>query len=345
MSMKRGCALLLAALLAFAALVGTAVAVDLTQPCSLTVLPGGGSEFAEDLKDAKLVYDLYLVAAAVSNEEDEGITFRMLEPFTDLKVPEAEDSDAWQALAQEAAALALEKGGAVVSAAPLNEPVRKTDGGNDLMPGLYLLLARGEEMEDYVRRTEDEEGKIQISTTACTKMYEYSFLPELVSLPGKNSDPEGESWNYDLSVSLKPSRELRVAPVEISKALLSFRGPDPALFVFDVTAVLDGEIVYSDVVAVSFDGPGLKRLPVGDLPVGAEVTVTEVYSGARYTVISGASQTIVVSAEDENTVVFENQYNDSVRQGGGIVNSFIYTEENSWSWQQLQDNSQGGARG
>jgi hypothetical protein len=93
--------------------------------------------------------------------------------------------------------------------------------------------------------------------------------------------------------------------------------------------------VYSDVVSMTFSGPGTQSLTLDRVPAGAEVTVTEVYSGAGYRLTSQESQTLTISLMEENIAEFVNDYDGTRRTGYGIDNDFTYDPDSGWSWRQL----------
>lgn len=150
-----------------------------------------------------------------------------------------------------------------------------------LSTGMYLVWVEPVETEDYL----------------------YRFIPFLVSLPSLDS---GEVWNYGedaekpVIVGLKPEREDLYGDLSIEKNLLSYNETlAGASFVFEIKAVKEDRLVYSDVVSMTFDGPGSGSLTVEDIPAGARVTVTEIYSGAGYRESTGtASRSTVIEAGD-----------------------------------------------
>ena len=205
----------------------------------------------------------------------------------------------------------------------------------DLSTGLYLIAARDVESPQYI----------------------YSFTPYLVSLPGNDYGQEGapDDWKYEVTVSLKPSREDRYGDLEIIKSLKTFNSTlGGADFIFSIEAEKDGVIVYSDVKSIVFDGAGTKSIKIAEqIPAGAVVTVTEVYSGASYEVISDLTQTETIIAEETVSVNFTNDYNDGLNGGTSVVNHFVDTaarepdggngnqEERTpiWKGEQLKDSS------
>lgn len=111
-------------------------------------------------------------------------------------------------------------------------------------------------------------------------------------------------------------------------------------------AVLHDNVVYSNAVSMTFDGPGIQSELIADkIPVGAQVTVTEVYSGAAYQVAAGSAQVQTVtmanadagSADFANIASFQNVYDGSGREGAAITNHFEYMDDGEgliWNWTQ-----------
>ena len=142
------------------------------------------------------------------------------------------------------------------------------------------------------------------------------------------------------SVSLKPQQSRRYGSLEIVKTLLNYEVKDPATFIFDVEAVLGSETVFRDNVALTFDKgdeTGKKSVVLKNrIPVGAEVKVTEVYSGSVYELTSSPTQTTVIEANNIVSVAFTNDYNETNRGGGSVTNSFKQSET-GWSLQKIYD--------
>lgn len=252
----------------------------------------------------------------------------------------------------------------------------------ELDNGLYLLIARGKGIETYITREyvvadtgadgndpkPDEKPKEEkIVTVAYTDQHVYTFAPELISLPTKEPDADGiistassGDWIYDSTVYLKPGQHTRYGRLEIVKDLLtyeSFSGQsEEATFVFQVEAELNGQSVYSDVKTLVFNGAGKDSVVIDKIPVGAKVTVTEVYSGASYTLEKielghygqniypdgtlpdseyakeGSLDTrevenVVIEANRVASVKFTNNYDHRQTGGHGIVNRFEFNEE------------------
>lgn len=310
---------------------GAAQAVDVSRSCTLTVQPGSG-DYAADLAQADIAIDLYKVADAVADSSYDTYDYTLTEGYTGLDLPKDPDSAAWDTLAQGAAKIALNGGTPAVTGkagTAINIPVC----------GLYLAVARGGDITDYTTTIEGENGAQETATIAHSGRYTYTFTPSLVSLPGKEADADGiistagdGDWQYDVTVTLKPERSERYGSLEIVKELQRYETSGPATFVFDIEAVLDNENVYSDVVSLTFTEPGQKSTLLEKIPVGADVTVTEVYSGASYSPVSTDPQVRTIRADTTASVTFSNDYNGADRGGGTIVNHFGYSTDNGWEW-------------
>lgn len=330
--------------------------IDLEKKCSVTVTPmdaAGDSEFLEDFAKADVVVDLYQVAKAKEVASYDTYTYDFESDYKSLEeaaLKENITNEEWKALAQDAARIAVgaEDGTTltpVLAGQELSTPIK------DLDCGLYLVIARGRNLTEaakYVKYTETEDGKKVLDTIAMSSQYIYTFAPILISLPTKESVDGSIStanpgdWIYDPTISLKWEADRRFGPLEIVKSLQAQEMSEPATFVFSVEAVLDGENVYSDVVTITFTEPGEQAVLIEDkIPVGAEVTVTEVYSGAVYTILNDVSQTVTIAADQVVGVQFINNYSRTEHGGGSVVNHFDHTDA-GWSWSWTRDDGQQG---
>lgn len=222
-------------------------------------------------------------------------------------------------------------------------------------------------------------------------------------LPDLNDDymtSDPGSWVYDLNVYLKPVRVGRYGSLEISKKLQVYEseedvllpeegGNEPAdgsigqdektTFVFKATwnDPNDGGKQKSKVDSLTFpiikDGKKIYdwQLYMDGIPVGTEVTVEEVYSGASYEIVGSGIQTVTIGRGTENikngiavldendavikivtseendseekrtevgaSVAFTNTYNGNQRKGYGINNEFVYDDEGRPSWKWIMD--------
>ena len=342
-SLARGllAVLLLAAVMVplLSGVVGTAL--DLGTPCSVTV-ELGSAEFAADMRRANLVVDLYQLASLKQAGTD-SYTYELLPPFDGLSITRNMSATAVEALAQEAMKIAIKQGTPIVTAGPTEQRIGKTDAGDALQGGLYLVLAHGADVDEYVRRMVNDKGETRLVTVAYTNEYEYTLAPELVYMPVRSED----QWFYDMavylqpgqvlydaSITLKPQREPRSGSLEILKTLRTYKAPEEATFVFSIEASYEGRSIYSDVQTLSFTDAGQKSIVIHDIPLGAEITVSEVYSGASYTLRSPAARQLVM----ENmwaTVEFINDYDETDKKGHGIVNHFEYDADTGWGWTRM----------
>ena len=328
--------------------------------CSLTVYPEdphkeGADSFGEDLAGADVVVDLYQVARAVKTSGQDTYHYELTGEYASLKLPDSPEEGAqpaasWEETAQQAAAIALDAASPCTPVSGSGESAG-TKVGN-LAPGLYLLVARGRnltELADYkieIEQTDSltqEESK-RIATIANSQQYTYAFLPQLVSLPTKEADANGVintanpgDWIFEASVNLKPERLDRYGSLEIVKTLSEYETmggvQESATFVFEVTGMLDDQVVYSNVESITFTAAGQERVVLDRIPAMAQVTVREVYSGSSYQLTVPGDRTATIAADDVVSVEFENEYDGRRTNGHGIKNQFVYDEEaGEWHW-------------
>ena len=224
---------------------GTAHAVELDTACSLTVtveskqMEGGPQEMPE------VALDLYKIADAVTAEGQDSYSYST-DPesqgiYAELELNGVETKEGWQQLAQQAADITFSAGNLPCATVETAESDRLTVA--DLDAGLYLMIARGRNLtaEEYiVRNTAAEEGETDswITTVAYSDSYVFTYEPQLVSLPAKEADEEGNivisgsgEWIYNATAVLKPELSGRYAALRIDKELLSYRTGNPATFV------------------------------------------------------------------------------------------------------------------
>lgn len=346
----------------------SARAVDLDADCSLTVSLTGDVTMADDIKTANVVIDLYRIADAVAVPKYDTYDWSMNEGFTSITIDKEIDGDGWKKAAQQAADIVLgtASDGATewdpsASVAAIDDTLKVTGNAADtqitgLKAGLYLIIAHGSDVTEYATTVTDETaGTTGTATLANSKTYAYKFSPELISLPTKDADENGiintantGEWIYDAAATMKPSREVRIGDLEITKILNNYAQrdkqgniiKDPATFVFEVTAYEDdtkATQIYHDYVSIVFDTFGSKSVLVNDLPVGSYVVVKEVYHGI-YTAYADQETTIV--ANDTVGVTFENEYENRESGGGSVTNHFEYSENDGWAQYEQTDNTE-----
>lgn len=313
---ERG-AVLLAIALAFSALTlpgaHAANAVDTSASCSAAFSIGGDFE---ELKEVNVPIHLYKVAsisvtgAYTAEEGYEGLDLASIESSES-------SADTWMTRAADAAKLA-----------EADEPAAsvETDGGmavvKNLATGLYLVTAEDVQSDCYT----------------------YSFTPYLVSLPNNYYESAGDdTWVYDLTgshaIGLKPGQKERLGSLKIVKELVNHHISmgEKATFVFqiDITTA-DGE-KESRQAALAFDGYGSDSVTIDEIPAGADVTVTEIYSGACYelTADSAKEQTVTILADETVETIFKNEHDGTPNGGYGVVNHFELNEDGQYNWSTL----------
>ena len=314
-------------------------AIDLPRPCSLTLYTRSSPESGEAGEYADL-YSIPRIGGKLYRVADVSFTgaYRSRAPFEALNIPAltAPDKEAWASLWEDTA----DKAAAIVEALPSVSPdasvtLTPTEDGSGILgtvreldPGMYLVI-----LED-----------------AQSPVFTYRFRPFLAAVPGnlywETQDESKDAWIYDVSAALKPEWERRTGKLIIRKTVERYADMDgSADFVFLVESRdADGKILYSNVVTIRHQDAGTQEAVLTDVPAGLTVTVTEVYSGASYTLVSEPSQSVTVTTqdtgEDPATVAFVNTWNGKLTQDIAAVNRFTYTQdEQAWVWQTRADNN------
>lgn len=357
----------------------THVPVDLEQKCSLAVsIAAGLTDFDYDVQLSGINWsgvnvELYRVAGvekAGSSDDYTYVSSGTGDPFEDI-IKDANLSrkgemtaEEWDALAQRAVQVIRGPQGGSPLTASYTGNVR--DGVGDIDAGLYVMLIRdpGSGFKDVTM----EDGSESIATVVRSNNYEYEFAPSLVSLPVHEElrdtagNYTGYRWNYGALISPKYGISYRYGSLMLAKTLEGYRTGEPATFVFEVKSTYsDGragaEFECDKLVTFYYDeNSSATQVETLDIPfpIGAQVTVTEIYSGSSYSLTAGSpadqNATIAVVGPtivnginvpaDTQLVQFTNVYNASGNRGGAVENSF----ENSgsqWTWTQTTVDSSG----
>ncbi|MCR4617170.1 MAG: DUF5979 domain-containing protein [Lachnospiraceae bacterium] len=322
--------------------------LDLSAACNLTVNATSSTDkvFLDDIAKAGVVVDLYKVADAEKTDGYDAYTFKVADTYKNaLTIPDNVDAKVWSELANKAAKVVKDKYNTTDAIVP-TATAKEGQQIKSISAGLYLVIARGEKITDYFVETtlkdadgnplKDAAGNVvsEITTIAEGEENSYSFIPEFVALPTKAPDPKtGEinmsadtDWIYTAQVSLKPTWEPRYGDLKIIKDLLTYEKSEPTYFVFSVEATKKyGDTVknvFSNVYTLSFSKYGKEELTIKNIPAGSEVTVTEIYSGCNYKLVSAASQMVVIEANQVKDVEFVNDYGENDKHCGAITNHF-----------------------
>lgn len=189
-----------------------------------------------------------------------------------------------------------------------------------------------------------------------TRLWVYTFSPMLLSVPavGTQADAangrvgapdlseDGRSWQYAYTVFMKPERKMRLSEIVIEKTLANYNATlGQTTFLFDVEATRDGQVVYSNVVGLTFNGAGTQSVTVSGIPTGSDVTVTEAYSGGSYAVVGGQARVQIQDlspAADGNAsrAAFTNDYDDSIVPDRSVTNTFQF-DGTGWKWRSNEE--------
>lgn len=333
-NLKRGCALALAALLALPCvnLMQTKAAgpVVQEQACELTVAVdttqtvwGTGVDAglgAADFAGMTVPVNVYKVADMNVSAE-----FTPTEAFQgmDFNVVMNKDTNAatWENLAAEAVQRL--------------EGVKPTATGNiekgnpavigSLGVGMYLIVPQETFNSDSTRK--------------------YVFTPYLTALPSSDYTQTGagsDDWQYDRTIYLKGEAQPQFGKLTINKTLSNYNETlGLTTSVFEIVGKDAQEnVVYTNVASITHNGAGTESVTIENIPAGIKVTVTEIYAGASYELVSKNEQTAVIVSgkavelgSSAASVAFENKYNGGNDSGYGLMNEFkAGDEDGDWEW-------------
>lgn len=99
--------------------------------------------------------------------------------------------------------------------------------------------------------------------------------------------------------------------------------------VFQVTAVSEGKRIYNDVVSIKFEQPGEQSLDLlGMGPEGTTVTVTQLYAGKNYKLLSDSTVTLTLSSNKKEKASFKQTYDGGLISGNYQSAKLIYNKDN-----------------
>lgn len=319
-------ALLLTAALSFPAVilpkVQAAIAVETDKTDCLVEINVQGEGYFTELSQLPITVNLYKVADVTSEGKYVTLDVFGTKGLDFSHISSETKAEEWAALAANAKK-AVEEG--VVSEPTVTTTIKNGSVTvQSLATGLYLVDAK----------------------PVVSDSNQYEFIPYLISLPNNYYEQSGkDDWVYNLTgtnaIGLKPEKSDRYGDLVIKKTLDTFNATiGGATFVFQIEGTKtdvdtqEQTVVYSDVVSMTFTGPGTESIRITNIPAGAKVTVTEIYSGASYTLTSDASQTVTILAKEEEgapaTANFSNTYDDRMNGGNGVVNTFAY-DDGTWT--------------
>lgn len=334
-NLKRGCALALAALLALPCVnlmqAKAAGPVIQDQKCILTVavdttetawgIGVGAGASAEDFADMTVPVNIYKVAdMSVSAEFTPTSDFKGL----DFNVArENLKADTWEKLAE--SAVERQKQTGVPSTKTGNIEKGNPAVIEDLDVGMYLIVPQETFNSEYTRK--------------------YVFTPYLTALPSSDYAQAGvgsDEWQYDRTIYLKGEAQPQFGKLTINKTLQNYNETlDLTTSVFEIVGRdAQEEVVYTNVASVTHNGAGTESVTIENIPAGITVTVTEVYEGASYELVSEGKQTATIVSDaavnfgkPAASVAFTNKFNGGNDSGYGLMNEFKYNDETGdWEW-------------
>ena len=234
-----------------------------------------------------------------------------------------------------------------------------------VMPGMYILVPHGSDLtekKDYVKSvtvntTDGTTGNKKLVSMAHSTMHEYLFTPQLIFVPTKDAvDDIIATWNPgdwlpELTVSLKSEQKPRLGDLKLVKTLTQYAGNKPVVAVFHVEAKYEDEVVFSDVYMFELNKDTTTQAVTIEkrIPIGAEITVTEMYSSSYTQVGNSATYTYEGKDGTENaetplieldkllTATITNEPGETP-PGAGVINRITYHPDNVGEWNVNHDN-------
>ncbi len=326
--MRKGYALALAFLLTLPCLIRiqteAATAIDTSVKCSLTVSVGS-SDYEEDFNEMSIPVSLYKVA-----DVDSAGRYTSVDLFSQVDltgISSTTTAEEWQNLAEEAnqCLSGAEAVGKTVVEKPESGAGEAQGVFKDLAVGMYLVVPEASYNADYTVK--------------------YEFTPYLTALPSSEYAMTGagsDDWDYNPVIGLKAGGDPQYGKLNITKVLSNYNETlGRTSFVFQIEGKDEtGAVVYSEVVSTTHEGAGSETVTLDKIPAGLDVTVTEVYSGASYTIVGSDSDSAFIwsdpaveaGAGEEASVTFTNRYDGGNRGGYGVTNHFISDGKEGWDW-------------
>lgn len=319
--MSRRVLLALVAFVTCALAMGTAFAQEATDSdaSGTNELVVNAVDSMSDITDANVQVKVYRIAAGQHNGTYDTYDYSLVDPFTGLAQKydlAAMSQSQWGDMATEAQQIATDAQVEPDRTGVVGQPI------SNLPDGVYLVLL----------------------PEAKSGLHVFTFSPTIVTLPGKvdaNDQPvyntsAGRWTNTDPQVPVqivaKPSVAPRYGRLRIDKSVTGFAG-EAATFVYHIVGTQPDNKKYETYAAVKYTAEGTQSATVGHIPAGTKLTVTEVYTGARYQLVSDADQTATIVADGVVPVTFQNEKNDSGTGGHGIENHFVYDSNyNGGDW-------------
>lgn len=299
--------------------------IDLTADVHISAAIGAGdnSQFATSY-EGEVVIDLYKIAELDESGNIKGLTADFANSGADLSVLTNKTSE------EEVKTEIVEK----VKPVAQSDAVKPTDTikatkTKDGLTNATATIANGAGIYLFVPQDCSDND------------FNYTFTSYILYAPTSDYITLGsgsDEWKYDASFLLKSEAKPKYGKVTITKNLKTFNDSlGTASFIYDVEATRDEKTVFSNVYTLTFDkndeyvdGAFTKSITIDKVPAGTTITVTEVYSGASYTidVEENKTQTIEdLKAGETGTVEFTNDYDEHLKEGGiSVVNTFEKVE-------------------
>ena len=151
--------------------------------------------------------------------------------------------------------------------------------------GVYLIILRGDGIADY------------IDAPAYSNTYAYSLTP-CIFQPTLLYNEDGHYYR-NIEMNLGSFRERRYGTLEIVNNLNGYDiEAENATFVFDIKALYEDKVVFSDVAMINHTGEGQESVMIENIPSNSVVTVECVYNSIGYSLVTNYIQEKIIESGD-----------------------------------------------
>jgi len=292
--------------------------------------------FIADIAQASVQVDVYQVAAAEKDLKYDTYNYTLETPYSSLQDlldyaldPKNKESN-WQDFSDAAAKLLFD-GAEGVSGTLVKANVPVGEALENLSNGLFMVIPHG--AGKTPAKAED--------MTADSKEFRYTFQATTVALPSKyDANEDGDistayedgEWVSDYEISLKPTQTPLYGSLVINKTVTNFQG-SKATFTYHIVSTPESPNKYDNWAAITVTSEGSTSTTLRHIKGGTIVTVSEIYDGSRFELVSANDQVATIVPDVDNeipanvaTVSFTNKGDNRIVDGSGIQNEFTYLD-------------------
>ncbi len=200
------------------------------------------------------------------------------------------------------------------------------------------------ELDENLEDASEIEGGVYLFkfSNIDTAMYTYHVMDVLVFIrPGHSVEPWNEEDYYENSYTIGGARNRRLTSIAIESDLLTYNpNLGSANFVYEIigTDPNSEETVYDNIVGVSFDSSGTKRITIEGLPMGCNYMIRNLYRGS-YDLADDGEKNIETlgNTGDIEVASFVFEWYGEIRKSFNKLISYRYGYDEGHAWSFIED--------